>query len=102
MVDSLRALPGARGGRIKRLLGRYACWPMRDEPIEVIEQWFNYLPGRFRWRGSVQRVRWVLSSWERSRAGRRAARRYFQVICHEGTDHIVYQDLQVGTWHVSR
>ena len=32
----------------------------------------------------------------------RAPRRYFEVICGRGGSYVLFQDLQLGTWHMSR
>jgi hypothetical protein len=71
------------------------------EPVELLEQRFNFLPRSFRWRGGIWRVRVVVQVWERPRAGLRPARRYFEVICGQGSGCVLFQDLHVGTWHVS-
>lgn len=70
----------------------------RPEPIEVIEQRFNFLPQCFRWRGAVRQVRHVVSI--RDQAGGPAPRRYYEVICHDGGSCVLFQDLCLGTWHV--
>jgi len=73
----------------------------RSEPIDLVEQRFNFLPRRFRWRGDLRRVRAVARVWERPRGALRPPRRYFEVICGQGGRFILFQDLHVGTWHVS-
>ena len=73
----------------------------RTEPIELIEQRFSFLPRSFRWRGDLRRVRAVVRVWEQPQIGMRPARRYFEVICGQGGSYTLFQDLQIGTWHVS-
>lgn len=72
----------------------------RPEPVELTEQRFQFLPQRFRWRGDLRRVRAITQIWERSGTRRRAPRRYFRVICQDGCGMTLFQDLQLGTWHV--
>lgn len=69
------------------------------EPVELIEQRFNFLPQRFRWRGVLWRVRRINAVWEQPRRWRQP-RRYFRVICQDDSQHMLYQDLTFGTWHV--
>jgi hypothetical protein len=69
----------------------------RPEPVDLIAQRFNFLPQRFRRRGAVHRVRAIVAVWER--ADTRSPRRYFRVVCHDGSDCLLYQDLRLGTWH---
>lgn len=85
-----------RAGLMARLLA--TVWP-GGEPVELIEQRFNFLPQRFRWRGAHWRVRRISAVWEHTR-GRRQPRRYFRVICQDDSQHMLYQDLTFGTWHV--
>ena len=73
----------------------------RVEPVDLLDQRFNFLPRSFRWRGDLWRVRSIERVWEQSRGGRRPARRYFEVTCGPGNCHILFQDLRIGTWHVS-
>ena len=73
----------------------------RVEPVDLLDQRFNFLPRSFRWRGDLWRVRAIVRVWEQPRAGWRPARRYFEVTCGPGSCHILFQDLRVGTWHVS-
>jgi hypothetical protein len=73
----------------------------RAEPIELVARQFNFLPHRFRWRGDLWRVRAVARVWEQPRSGARPPRRYFEVICGHGGSYVLFQDLQVGTWHMS-
>lgn len=70
------------------------------EPVEVIEQRFNFLPRAFRWRGDLRRVQAVVQVGEQpARAGRRP-RRYFQVVCQDNSRLMLEQDLQLGAWYV--
>ena len=80
---------------------RLAELTSRVEPVDLLEQRFNFLPRSFRWRGDLWRVRAIVRVWEQPRAGLRPARRYFEVTCGPGSCHILFQDLQIGTWHVS-
>src|SRR5690348_7212256 len=73
----------------------------RVEPIDLLDQRFNFLPRSFRWRGDLWRVRSIERVWEQPCGSWRPARRYFEVTCGPGTSHILFQDLQIGTWHVS-
>src|SRR5262245_49430668 len=73
----------------------------RVEPIDLIDQRFNFLPRSFRWRGGLWRVRSIVRVWEQPRAGWRPSRRYFEVLCGPGSRYILFQDLRIGTWHVS-
>jgi hypothetical protein len=73
----------------------------RAEPIAIVEQRFNFLPRSFRWRGNLQSIRQIARVWERTYTSRRAPRRYFEVICQDNSTRVLFQDLSVGTWHVS-
>ena len=73
----------------------------RVEPVDLLDQRFNFLPRSFRWRGDLWRVRSIERVWEQPRGGWRPARRYFEVTCGLDTSHILFQDLRIGTWHVS-
>jgi hypothetical protein len=86
------------GGRIWLFLARFAG---RVEPVELLDHRFNFLPRSFRWRGDLWRVRAIVRVWERPRAGLRPARRYFEVACGQAGSYLLFQDLHVGTWHVS-
>jgi len=80
--------------RLEELTGRV-------EPIDLLDQRFNFLPRSFRWRGDLWRVRSIVRVWEQPCGGLRPARRYFEVTCGPGSCHILFQDLRIGTWHVS-
>jgi len=71
------------------------------EPVDLLDQRFNFLPRSFRWRGDLRRVRSIERVWEQPRAGLRPSRRYFEVTCGPRDRYILFQDLQIGTWHVS-
>ncbi len=71
------------------------------EPAELIAQRNNFLPRLFRWRGVIWRVRMVQGIWEETR-GFGGPRRYFQIVCQDDQPRMLYQDLRIGTWHVSR
>jgi hypothetical protein len=96
---------GARAARQARLGER--VWAalvallQRPEPVEMVEQRFNYLPRIFRWRGDVWRVRSVVRVWDRPGTQLHPPRRYFEIICGQSGRHILIQDLQIGAWHLS-
>jgi hypothetical protein len=73
----------------------------RAEPVELLEQRFNFLPRCFRWRGGLWRVRSVVRVWEQPCVGLRPSRRYFEVICGQDGSCVLFQDLHLGTWHMS-
>lgn len=73
----------------------------RPEPIEVVEQRYNFLPQRFRWRGNTWRVRRVVRIWDYEHNALMPPRRYFRVLCQDDAAHTVFQDLRLGTWHMS-
>ena len=73
----------------------------RVEPVDLLDQRFNFLPRSFRWRGDLWRVRSIERVWEQPNARLRPSRRYFEVTCGPGGRYILFQDLQIGTWHVS-
>ena len=73
----------------------------RVEPVDLLDQQFNFLPRSFRWRGDLVRVRSIVRVWEQPHAGWRSSRRYFEVTCGPDSCHILFQDLRIGTWHVS-
>lgn len=77
-----------------------AIW-QQSEPIELVEQRFNFLPDRFRWRGDMRRVRAVTRVWEWPSDGVRPARRYFEVRCGRDQSFVLFQDVHIGTWHMS-
>jgi len=109
MVQRISALsPRSSGGRgqggiglAARVRASLAELTGRVEPIELLDQRFNFLPRRFRWRGDLWRVHSIVRVWEQPRAGWRPSRRYFEVTCGPGSCHILFQDLRIGTWHVS-
>jgi hypothetical protein len=39
--------------------------------------------------------------WDEGATPLAPPRRFFQVLCHDGGDRILFQDLRLGTWHVS-
>jgi hypothetical protein len=73
----------------------------RVEPVDLLDQQFNFLPRSFRWRGDLWRVRSIVRVWEQPCAKWRPSRRYFEVTCGPDSCHILFQDLRIGTWHVS-
>jgi hypothetical protein len=72
-------------------------WRFYDEPVEMLQQRFRFLPQVFRWRGRCYEVRSVERSWTRPRR----MRRYFQVRCGPSRFEL-YQDARTGTWHLRR
>ena len=85
--------------RLSSLLSTYFGW---SEPVELVEQRFNFLPRIFRWRGDVWRVRRVVRVWDYDGGAWQASRRYFQIICQEERSYVLFQDLSIGTWHLRR
>lgn len=79
------------------------AWRIYDEALEMVEQRFRYLPQVFRWRGRQHHVDAVERCWTVARPGwkRRVERRYFHVLCADGTFEL-YQDLKANTWHLRR
>lgn len=92
---------GARAGLGGWLRALLAPFRRRVEPVDLLDQQFNFLPRSFRWRGDLWRVRSIVRVWEQPRAGLRPSRRYFEVTCGPGGRYVLFQDLQIGTWHVS-
>jgi hypothetical protein len=72
----------------------------RPEPVEVVEQRYNFLPLRFRWSGSLWRVRRVTQVWDEAATGLLPPRRYFQVLCDDGGERMLFQDLRLGLWYL--
>ena len=109
MVQRISALsprslnrPGqSRMRLVARIRARVAELTSRVEPVDLLEQRFNFLPRSFRWRGDLWRVRSIVRVWEQPCGGWHPARRYFEVTCGPGSCHILFQDLRIGTWHVS-
>ena len=91
----------ARNGLVTWARMRLAELTSRVEPIDLLDQRFNFLPRSFRWRGDLWRVRSIVRVWEQPCAKWRSSRRYFEVTCGPGSCHILFQDLRIGTWHVS-
>jgi hypothetical protein len=109
MVQRISALsPRSSGGHGQARIG-LSAWlraklvqlTSRVEPVDLLDQRFNFLPRSFRWRGNLWRVRSIVRVWEQPCVGWRPARRYFEVTCGPGSCHILFQDLGIGTWHVS-
>ena len=90
-----------RLGIIAWARARLAELTRQVEPIDLLDQRFNFLPRSFRWRGDLWRVRSIVRVWEQPCASWRPSRRYFEVTCGPGSCHILFQDLRIGTWHVS-
>ena len=92
--------PRRNEGLFDHLLTLLDTFRQRAEPIELVEQQFNYLPRTFRWHGRLWRVQQILNIHEQ-RVNEREGRRYFQVLCQDYHSYLLYQDLHIGTWHVS-
>ena len=90
-----------RIGLVVWLRARLEELTRRVEPVDLLDQRFNFLPRSFRWRGDLWRVRSIERVWEQPCARRRPSRRYFEVTCGPGSCHVLFQDLRIGTWHVS-
>ena len=101
MVQRISALAPAQAGLLDRVWAMLVSCVARTEPVDLVDQRWNFLPHRFRWRGDLQRVRAVARVWEQPQLGLQPARRYFEVICGQGKRYILFQDVQVGTWHMS-
>ena len=109
MVQRISAVSSRSLGDRARDRPSFASWVRaglarfsdRFEPVDLLDQRFNFLPRSFRWRGDLWRVRSIERVWEQPRAGLRPSRRYFEVTCGPGGRYILFQDLQIGTWHVS-
>ena len=91
----------ARNGLVTWVRTLLAELTGRVEPVDLLDQRFNFLPRSFRWRGDLWRVRSIVRVWEQPCGGWRPSRRYFEVTCGPGSYHILFQDLRIGTWHVS-
>jgi len=90
-----------RTGLVVWLRARLEALTRRVEPVDLLDQRFNFLPRSFRWRGDLWRVRSIERVWEQPCARWRPSRRYFEVTCGPGSCHVLFQDLRIGTWHVS-
>ena len=109
MVHRISALSPRSSSGYRQARNGLATWvrthlaelTSRVEPIDLLDQRFNFLPRSFRWRGDLWRVRSIVRVWEQPGAGWRPSRRYFEVTCGPGNCHILFQDLRIGTWHVS-
>jgi hypothetical protein len=101
MVQWINARAPRRAGFGDRVWAVFSALLLRPEPVEMVEQCFNFLPRTFRWRGDVWRVRSVVRVWDRPRAGIRPPRRYFEVTCGQSGSYILIHDLHVGIWHLS-
>ncbi len=75
---------------------------MRQEPILVREQRFNFLPYRFLHRGTERRVRQVERAWDVGAGWGRRAGHYFRVRCHDDQTYDVFHDVQLNAWFVKR
>lgn len=88
-------------GRLPNYLwSLFQAFFVAPEPVELLEQRFNFLPRTFRWRGTLCRVRSVTHVWDHGYRWGGTPRRYFRVTCHRGECYILFQNLHVGTWHI--
>jgi hypothetical protein len=101
MVQRISALASKQPGILERTWALLVALFVRAEPIELVDQRFNFLPHCFRWRGGVRRVRMVSRVWEQPRSGLQPPRRYYEVICGQGQRYVLFQDVRIGTWHMS-
>jgi hypothetical protein len=90
-----------RQGLLTQITEWFKAVTARPEPVDLIEQRFNFLPYAFRRRGAVRRVRTIVKIWDHGRIGRRPPRRYFHITCQGGDGYVLFQDLHMGTWHLS-
>jgi hypothetical protein len=49
----------------------------------------------------VRRIRTIVKIWDHGCIGRRPPRRYFHITCQGGDGYVLFQDLHMGTWHLS-
>jgi hypothetical protein len=101
MVQRISALAPKQPGILERAWAMFVSLFVGAEPIEVIDQRFNFLPHCFRWRGDLRRVRMVSRVWEQPQSGLQPPRRYYEVICGQGKRYVLFQDVRIGTWHMS-
>lgn len=82
-------------------LNRLSWWQrQRIDPVEMCARRFFYQPLRFRWRGMIHRVYRIERVWEQGARRGQAARRYFVVRCDDAQQYTLFQDLDLGLWHV--
>ncbi len=101
MVQRISAIGPSRADGFPRMRSLLRALIRHAEPVALVEQRFNFLPRSFRWRGDLRRVRVVARMWEHPRVGWRPPRRYFEVVCHDDGTYLLFQDLSIGTWHLS-
>lgn len=87
----------ATGSLTNRLFARLFGQP---DPVAVVEQRYNFLPARFRWSGQIWRVRRVVRVWDTAATALAPPRRFFAVLCHDGGERTLVQDLRIGAWFV--
>lgn len=102
MVQQVSSPALRRRWSVEGLSARLGALLGRVEPVELVAQRYNFLPHTFRWRGNLRRVRAVARVWEQPGLALRSPRRYFEVICGQGGSYVLFQDLRLGTWHISR
>ena len=78
-------------------------WKIYDDPLEMLEMRYRFLPSLFRWRGRHFRVEVVEDTWDVTRRHWHSPRRrrYYQVQA-AGSTFEIFQDLLRGTWHLRR
>ena len=71
--------------------------------VEMRRRRHGYFPHVFVWRGREYRVQAVERCWTVSRRqqGNKVEGHFFRVRCAEGTFEL-FQDAQIGTWHMKR
>lgn len=87
----------ATGSVVAQLVARLFA---RPEPVAVVEQRYGFLPARFRWSGEIWRVRRVVHMWDTAETMFAPPRRFFAVLCQDGGERTLVQDLRIGAWFV--
>lgn len=87
-----------RQGQLAGWVGRVFA---RPQPIEVVEQRYNFLPRRFRSAGCLWSVRAIRRSWDVAATAILPPRRYFHVLCDDGGERMLFQELRQGMWYLS-
>ena len=101
MVQWISARAPRRIGSGSRAWSALGALFRRPEPVEMVEQRFNFLPRCFRWRGDLWRVRSIVRVWDRPSTALLPPRRYFEVSCGQRDNYVLVQDLRIGVWYLS-
>jgi len=101
MVQWISARAPRRVGYGSRVWSAVGALFRRPEPVEMLDQRFNFLPRSFRWRGDVWRVRSIARVWDRPSTALLPPRRYFEVNCGQRDSYILVQDLRIDVWYLS-